>query len=142
MVMMTLLRWTVDNKAKQVSKSKYRIGWSRTLSGLHMLGTTQFVCLLWLCATEISETRKPYIYFVQLLLCIYMSLIPLNIPWFYNTSLLSTGQWNEEIDYLMRSNVSDFALTYNKAHRVFANDTNNGKLNKDSSFSDDSRATS
>ena len=61
---------------------------------------------------------------------------------FYNTSLLSAGQGNKQIEYLMRSYASDFALTYNKASPVFANDTNNVKLNKDSSFSDDSIAAS
>ena len=69
-----------------------------------------------------------------------MSLVWLNIPLFYNTSLISTEQENNEIEFLMRSHESDFALTYNKASPVLASDTINVKLNKDSSFSNDSSA--
>ena len=35
----------------------------------------------------------------------------------------------------MHGHAHDFALKYNNASRVFANNTNNVKLNKDSSFS-------
>ena len=42
----------------------------------------------------------------------------------------------------MRSYASDFTLTYNNASLVFSHDTNNVKLNKDSSISDDSSAAS
>ena len=56
---------------------------------------------------------------------------------FYNTSLLSVGQGNKEIEYLIRSYASAFVLMYNKASPVFANNPNKVNLNKDSSFYDD-----
>ena len=42
----------------------------------------------------------------------------------------------------MRSHASDFALMYNKASPVFANNTNIVKLTKDSLLSDDFSAAS
>ena len=62
----------------------------------------------------------------------------MNIPLIYNTSLLSAGQGNKEIEFLILGHVSDSTLTCNKASRVYTNDKINVKLNKDSLFSDDS----